>query len=209
MNLLKIGLTGGIASGKSHVSSLFAKLGITIIDADKIARGLFADKSPYLTDLKNKFGKTIFNDDNSLNRSALRNIVFNDPHNLKWLNQFTHPKVTEQIDKELKLASSPYVILDIPLLIDLSGNIPAHLNERIDRVLVISVKQQTQIKRLCARDNISTSDALKIISSQSSLKQKLAHANDTIDNNGQILDLDPQIKQLHQQYLKLAASLAK
>lgn len=203
MSPLRIGLTGGISSGKSLVSSLFADRAIPIIDADKIARDLFRPGSHLLNNLREKFGDSIFYDNHELNRKALGNIVFNSKTALKWLNQLTHPEVSKQIQRELDSLHSPYVILDIPLLIDVTGKIPIHLKEFIDRVLVINVNLETQLKRLCHRDQISLTDAQAIIKNQSTLEQKLALADDIIDNNGSVEQLEHQIKQLHQYYLSL------
>jgi len=209
MKLLRIGLTGGIASGKSQVAQLFSEHSIEIIDADKIARNLFKPGEPILKSLKQKFGSTIFNSDSSINRKALGKIVFNSRDDLIWLNQLTHPLVSKEITRQLDLVKSKYVILDIPLLIDKQGNIPIHLSNFIDRVLVIDVPLETQIRRLCQRDKISTEEALSIISNQSTLAQKLALADDIIDNHGHIDSLFTQVEQLHQQYSFLQSKESK
>jgi len=208
-SLLKVGLTGGIASGKSQVSNLFSSLGIAIIDADEIARALFKDSSPLLSELREKFGPDIFLPNGSLDRKALGKIVFNSKESLYWLNQLTHPLVSEEIDSQLEEVTSSYVILDIPLLINKEGVIPNHLKQRVDRVLVIKTDLETQIKRLCQRDGISEKDALLILDNQSTLKQKLVLADDVIDNNGEIEQLTPQVEDLHQYYLKVSSSLPK
>jgi dephospho-CoA kinase len=205
---LKIGLTGGIASGKSQVSRLFSKLKIDVIDADEIARSLFKTGSPLLASLKARFGENIFNDDTSLNRKALGKIVFNNPDDLKWLNQLTHPEVSKEINRQLLKVSSPYVILDIPLLVDKSGLIPEHLKQLVDRVLVIDTNLENQLIRLCARDNISIEEAQAVINTQSSLDQKLEFADDVICNNTELSALESQVELLHNQYIVLAKSLA-
>ncbi|WP_444994562.1 dephospho-CoA kinase [Aliikangiella sp. IMCC44359] len=204
MNQLRIGLTGGISSGKSSVSQLFKQHQITLIDADQIARDLFAPNAPLLTSLKNKFGDDIFFSNGELDRKKLGKIVFNSKEDLAWLNRLTHPKVAENIEQQLAAAISPYVILDIPLLIDKSGQVPAHLANFIDRILVVDVTEENQINRLCARDNLSKADAQSIIANQSTRKQKLALADDIIDNNGDFNQLETQVEQLHNYYLTLS-----
>lgn len=204
MNQLKIGLTGGISSGKSSVSRLFKQHNIALIDADQIARDLFAPNAPLLISLKNKFGNDIFFPNGELDRKKLGKIVFNSKEDLAWLNHLTHPKVSENIKQQLALAKSPYVVLDIPLLIDKSGQVPAHLTSFIDRILVVDITEENQINRLCARDNLSKPDAQSIISNQSTREQKLALADDIIDNNGDFNKLETQVEQLHNYYLTLS-----
>ncbi len=202
--LLKIGLTGGIASGKSEVSRLFVAKGIDVIDADKIARDLFSPQSPLLSELKQKFGKEIFLDDDTLDRKALGKIVFNSAKDLNWLNQLTHPLVTREIKKQLSKVSSHYVVLDIPLLIDHSGSVPVHLAALVDRILVINVEPETQIQRICQRDNLKRTDAIAIIKNQSSTEQKMALADDIIDNDDSISALESGVTLLHNHYLNIA-----
>jgi len=207
MKPLRIGLTGGIASGKSHISRLFLNKKIDIIDADEIARSLFTISSPLLDNLQHKFGSSIFKNNGELDRKTLGKIVFNSAADLEWLNQLTHPEVTKEISHQLSKVKSAYVILDIPLLIDQSGQIPAHLKSVIDRVLVINVTAKNQIKRLRSRDKISSLEAQTIIDNQSTLAQKLIHADDIIDNNDTLNLLESQVDLLHNHYLKLSKSL--
>lgn len=208
MSRLKIGLTGGIAAGKSQVCRLFADKGAPIIDADQIAKDLLAPNSPLLVNLKEKFGSGIFLKHGELNRKALGKIVFNSDKELTWLNQLLHPAISQQMARQLtQLAAKthfPYVILDIPLLINLDGKIPRQLQPLIDRVLVVSIELPLQIQRLCERDNLGKTQALAIVNQQSSLQQKRKLADDIIDNNGSLSDLESQVSLLHNQYLKLA-----
>ncbi len=204
MKPLRIGLTGGIASGKSLVSQLFADKKIDIIDADKIARELFIKNAPLLENLKQEFGSGIFTEQGELDRKALAKIVFNSEEKLAWLNQLTHPLVAKEIISQLSKVNSPYVILDFPLLFNKSGEIPAHLKALVDRVLVIEVSLENQIKRLCQRDNIQKEAALAIINNQSTLSQKLELADDVINNDGELNQLTPQVNKLDKFYLELA-----
>ncbi len=203
---LTIGLTGGIASGKSSVSNCFIGLGIDIIDTDKIAKQLFAANSPHLKPLRDQFGNVIFLENGELDRKTLAQIVFENEKHLNWLNQFTHPLIATTLKVELNSSTTRYRIIDIPLLIGLDGKITNHLESLIDRILVVNTHPEIQIERLIERDGITLEEALKRIGSQSSLEQKLAFADDVIDNNQAQTDLLPQVKQIHQKYLDLCLS---
>jgi dephospho-CoA kinase len=200
--MLKIGLTGGIASGKSQVCRYFTELGIEVIDSDKVARELFKPKSAHLEKLKAQFGEQIFLSNGELDRKALGKIVFSDQQLLDWLNQFTHPLINTEMKRQLANSQSAYVVLDIPLLINKQGNIPEHLNSLIDRVLVINTDLETQIDRILKRDRISEKEALNIINAQSTIQQKLLLADDIINNNASLQELNQQVNRLHEQYLK-------
>jgi len=200
---LTIGLTGGIASGKSQVSQLFAARAIEIIDADEIARDLLKPDSPLLKPLKARFGNAIFDHNAILNRKALARIVFDSKEQLQWLNELMHPQVAKGMRARLEKATSPYVILDIPLLIDQTGIIPAHLKSLVDRVLVVDVSPQLQIERIIKRDQRTTLEAEAIIANQSSREQKLTLADDVLDNSGPVEALEPQVELLHNRYMEM------
>ena len=202
--MLKIGLTGGIASGKSLASRYFSELGIDIIDADKIARDLFKKDSPHLIPLRTHFGKAIFDAQGELKRKALGKIVFSKPEALQWLNEFTHPLISAEMIRQIgqvKNTAAPYLILDIPLLVRTNGKIPAHLIPLIDRVLVIATDLTTQLARLISRDKISEQEAMMIIENQSSWEQKLDCADDVIHNNCDRKALKEQVACMHHKYL--------
>ena len=198
--MLKIGLTGGIASGKSLVSGYFLELGIEVIDADKIAKDLFKAESRHLIPLIEHFGSNVLDSNGELNRKALGKIVFSDPKQLNWLNHYSHPLVNQEMKRQLSTIKSQYVILDIPLLIDKDSKIPLRLRPFIDRILVVKTHQERQIERVIARDGRSKEDALDIINNQSSLKEKLALADDVIDNNKTKQDVKNQVCRLHTFY---------
>ena len=198
--MLKIGLTGGIASGKSLVSQYFSELGIDIIDADQIARDLFKPNSTHLLSLTEHFGKNVLDHNKELNRKALAKIVFSDSSQLEWLNQFTHPLVNKEMRSQLEKVKSDYVILDIPLLIDKGAKIPSRLTPFVDRVLVVKTDMDTQINRIIERDNRTKEEALAIINNQSSLQEKLALADDVIDNNQTKQSVKEQVIQLNRLY---------
>ncbi len=204
---LVIGLTGGIASGKSQVCRFFSELGVKIIDSDKIAKDLFKDGSKHLRKLKEKFGNSIFSPEGTLDRKSLGNIVFSNPDQLKWLNNFTHPLIYNEINQQLSsitLISSDYLILDIPLLIDSTGEVSSRFETIIDRILVINTSKENQLMRLQLRDGRTNEQALEIIHSQSSLEQKLNLADDIIDNNASIEELNIHVKSIHNQYVLLS-----
>ena len=203
---LVVALTGGIASGKSKVCKLFENRGIKIIDADSIARELLAPNSPHLSEIKNQFGDKVFKSKGVLDRKALGKIVFSDPLKLQWLNNYTHPLVFKEILRQLKQTSSPYLILDIPLLIDIKGHLSEKYKPLINRILVINTSKENQLKRLISRDKITSEYAEEIISSQSTLEQKLVYADDTIDNNGLPEKLDAQVEQLDKKYRLICKS---
>ncbi|MGX5201524.1 dephospho-CoA kinase [Aliikangiella sp. IMCC44632] len=205
-NCLKVGLTGGIASGKSTVCRIFSDLGAPIIDADKIAKSLFVKGSKHLAELKKRFGSQIFTASEELDRAKLREIVFNSKAELEWLNKLTHPLIAQQISNQLSIIKHPYVIIDIPLLINLNGEIPQHLKSLIERVLVVDCTIENQISRVKKRDDISYNAAKAIIKSQSSRKQKLALADDVIENNGELSSLVSKVNTLHQYYLNYYAA---
>ena len=198
--MLRIGLTGGIASGKSQVCDYFAELGIDVIDSDKVAKRLFESKSPHLVTLRNRFGSGIFLPSGELDRKALGTIVFSDQQQLDWLNEFTHPLINAEMKQQLLACDTDYVILDIPLLINKQGKIPDHLASLTDRILVINTERNIQIDRISKRDGLSETEALNIINAQSTIQQKLLLADDIINNNGNLKELKQQVYQLHDQY---------
>lgn len=181
--MIIVGLTGGIASGKSTVSELIKQRGIPVIDADKIAREIVEKGSIVLKDIVNEFGYEILNEDGELNRKKLRELVFNDKRKLDKLNQITHPAIKERILENinrLRDIGCKICIVDAALLIE------AKFNEIVDLVILIYVDQKTQIERLIKRDNISKEDALKIINSQMKLEDKIKFADYIVDNTKDI-----------------------
>lgn len=204
--MLKIGLTGGIASGKSLASRYFSDLGIEVIDADLIARDLFKANSPHLVPLEEHFGDSIFSSNGELKRKTLGQRIFSDPNELKWLNNLTHPLINAEMRDQLDHVTSAYAILDIPLLIAKNGSIAVHLAEILDRVLVIATRLPTQIKRLRQRDNISAQEARLIIDTQSNWQQKRRLADDVIENNASKEQLKEHVDKMHDYYSSLALS---
>lgn len=197
MSKLVIGLTGGIASGKTTVSDMFAMLGVDIIDADVIAREVVAKGTPGLAAIVEKFGDDILTPDLELDRQKLRTIIFSDNAKKDWLNALLHPLIREQMLLQTANATSPYCILSVPLLIE------NKLNTLVSRTLVVDIDEASQIKRAIARDNSEQAIIENIIASQASRKQRLAVADDVIVNNKDLEWLSAQVKDLHQMYLNI------
>jgi len=196
----RIGLTGGIASGKSTVANLFAALGITIVDTDLLAREVVAPGSALLPRIAGHFGADVLQKDGSLDRAALRSRVFANPAERQWLERLTHPAIRELTDKRCESATSDYVIVAIPLLVETAGA------ERFDRVLVVDCSPEIQFARLQARDGASRAEAERMLAAQATREQRLAVADDVITNDGDLAALREQVEKLHRQYLKLASA---
>lgn len=196
--MLKIGLTGGIASGKTTVSSLFYQLGAPIIDADILARELTRIGSPALSDIIDHFGHTILYPNGSLNRSALRTLMFTDLAAKQQLESILHPKIRTLLQQRSDALSSPYCILVIPLLVE------AKMIDLVDRVVAIETDPSIQKKRLQQRDNIDLSLIESMIESQTDITLRRKIADDIIDNSGDITRLQTTVNSLHQHYLAQA-----
>lgn len=198
MSQFIIGLTGGIGSGKSTVAEGFSRLGITVIDADDIAREVVAPGTPALQQIRQKFGDRIVNAQGVLDRKALRTHVFNHAADKAWLNNLLHPLIRQTLLERAQQAVSAYCILAIPLLVE-NG-----LAVLVDRVLVVDVDEQVQLRRACARDGSDEQLIRNIMASQASREVRLAAADDVINNNQGVDALPVQIERLHRLYLQLA-----
>ena len=195
-----VALTGGIGSGKSTVADAFANLGVPLVDADIIARQVVEPGMPALAAITSHFGETILRADGTLNRAALREKIFSEPKEKAWLNSLLHPLIQHETQRQLASIDKPYVLWVVPLLVE-NG-----LHNRANRVLVVDVAPEIQLARTMARDGITRQQAEHILASQASRQQRLACADDIIDNSGDPLVIAPQVASLHQQYLKLAAA---
>jgi len=202
--MLLIGLTGGIACGKSFVSDGFAALGIHIIDADLLAREVVEPGSEGLKTLVDHFSETILDSSGALNRGALRDIVFADPEALAVLDNTLHPRIRALSDERIAQAldaahkhNQAYIIYAVPLLVETSQQ------GRFDRIIVVDIPKPLQLQRLTARDNSNMAQAQTIIDAQASRDERLAIADDIIDNSGTKKATLDQIKSLHQRYLHL------
>lgn len=196
-----IGLTGGIGSGKSTVSKLFVNKGITLVDADQIARDVVTAGQPVLKDIVHTFGQDALLSDGNLNRNHLRQCVFSDPTKKQWLNQTLHPLIRSEMLEQMSKAQSAYCIVDVPLLTE------NNMRSMFNRVLVVDCAVATQIRRAMTRDNATEEGIQRIIGAQANREQRCAIANDVITNEGTLQALDEQVAQLHHLYLKLARSV--
>lgn len=190
-----LGLTGGIGSGKSAVSAMFEKLGITVVDADIVAREVVEPGSVGLKKIVEHFGKTILTSEGVLDRAKLRDIIFDNETEKAWLNALLHPLIRESMLKQLQQATSDYVILVAPLLFE-NG-----LEKLCNHTLLIDVPVTTQITRTSVRDNVSEAQAKKIIASQMSRADKQLKADDILDNDRALSEVAIDVKKLHQKYL--------
>jgi dephospho-CoA kinase len=195
--MLVIGLSGGIASGKTTISDLFSSLGITIIDTDIISRRLLEPGYSGFQQIVKKLGSLILLDDGNIDRRKLRQQVFNDNSLKVWLESMLHPLIFQTARQQIQqFSKSPYIILVVPLLFETNFDCLA------DRVLVVDCAREIQLKRLVARDNIDQLLAEKMLDQQMSNQDRINRADDIIDNNGNF-ELAPQVNKLHQQYLAM------
>lgn len=198
---LIVGLTGGIASGKSSVARLFEALGVPVVDADAIAREVVAAGTPGLDAIRARFGERVIAADGELDRAGLRARVFADAAARRDLEAILHPRIRHIMDERLRAACAPYAIAMIPLLLETGQQ------ERFDRVLVVDVSQATQLQRAHARDGTSHQTLQGILAAQLDRDSRLAQADDVIDNEGDPQALAAQVARLHETYLALAACL--
>lgn len=202
--MYRIGLTGGIASGKTTVSRLFAALGVPIIDSDEIARDVVAPGAPALAAIVARFGAGVLQPDGSLDRRRLRELVFADPAARRELEAITHPAIRAEMDRRAARAGGVYQMLAIPLLVE--GGAAAR--GRVDRVLVVDCPQDVQVRRVMARDRSTEAQARAVLAAQVSREQRLAAADDVIVNDGDLAGLRTQVETLHGHYLAAARQAA-
>lgn len=199
MNLC-VGLTGGIASGKSLVADLFTALGAPVLDADQVARAVVAPGTPALARIAQDFGPDFLNDDGTLNRARMRAHVFADDRARRHLESLTHPWIAAEMRRWRDEQTAPYCILSIAILIETG------LRELVQRVLVVDVPVDMQMARLTARDGISEELARNMIAAQTGRERRLAAADDVILNSGSIAATQQAVAELHQRYLALSAA---
>jgi len=201
-----VGLTGGIGSGKSAAATIFAKLGVTVVNADNVAREIVEPGSEALKAIAKHFGQTILLDDGSLDRAALRKKIFSDAESShaakQWLENLTHPlirqRIMEHLNKNKSESEVNYRILESPLLME------TNQHKLVDRLLLIDIPQSLQIERTMARDHNTKEQVDAIIAAQMSREDKQLLANDKIENTGTLVELEQQILALHSQYQELA-----
>lgn len=196
--MFTVALTGGIASGKSAVERCFARRGIDICDADRVARDVVAPGTDGLQEVIQTFGHAVLGADGSLDRKAMRERVFADPDARHQLERIIHPRVRRALRQSVQDMRSAYGLLVIPLLVE-SGDYAW-----VDRVLVVDVPRALQISRLLSRDGITRDLAESMLDAQASREQRLAIADDVIDNSADLDALDKGVEILHRRYLELA-----
>ena len=196
--MLRIGLTGGIASGKTTVASLFAGKGATVIDTDRIAREVVEPGMPALTALVNALGGGILDDIGRLDRTGLRRRLFADASVRRSVEAILHPAILAELNHRATRASGPYLVLVVPLLVD------GRHEGLVDRVLVVDCPEETQIRRLMERDGEARADAIRMLASQISREQRLAAADDVIENDGSAVELEPRVAALDRKYREMA-----
>jgi dephospho-CoA kinase len=200
MRPFTVALTGGIASGKSEVARRFAALGASVIDADAIARDVVARGKPALDEIAATFGARMIDASGTLERAEMRALVFGDAAARKKLEAIVHPRVRAEMRVRADAATGPYALLVIPLFVETAGY------EWVDRVAVVDVPREIQLARAIERDGMAPSLAESMIDAQASREQRLAAADDVIDNSGTPAALDAQVAALHQRYVALAGS---
>lgn len=199
--MLNIGLTGGIASGKTTVANLFAEKGVPLVDADEIARVAVEPGSKGLQAIKDAFGETVLLPDGSLNRAQLRAIVFADEQQRERLNSLLHPiirQITAERITALEAQNIPYCLRVIPLLVETAQQ------SEMDAIIVVDVPEAVQIERVMARDGSDEQQARAILNSQASREERLAIADYTIDNQQSVEQLGTVVDTIHQQLLQRA-----
>ncbi|MGH8132697.1 MAG: dephospho-CoA kinase [Steroidobacteraceae bacterium] len=196
--VFRVGLTGGIASGKSTAAEFFAAFGVPILDSDEVAREVVEPGQPPLERLVERFGPSILTPDGHLDRPALRDIVFSDHRARADLEALTHPAIGAALEARSAAAGGPYQILVIPLLVE------KNLGSHVDRVLVIDCAEELQIRRLQARDQSTPDEVRSILDAQASRDARLKAAHDVIRNDDAVTAVRDQVAALHARYLELA-----
>ncbi|MEE3096065.1 MAG: dephospho-CoA kinase [Pseudomonadota bacterium] len=195
-----VGITGGIGSGKSAVTDYLETRGITVVDADKVARVVVEPGTPALNAIAEHFGTDILLTDGGLDRAALRKIVFDNPDERKVLEGITHPRIRDEIARQLSEANSPYVVLSSPLLLESGQNTFAHY------VVVVDVPEEVQLTRTMARDDNSEALVKQIMAAQLDRQTRLSRADTSIPNDGSLETLNERVEKLHEDLLARAAA---
>ena len=196
-----VGVTGGIGSGKSRTAALFGELGADVVDTDDISHEITAAGGSAMPAIIKAFGATVAAADGSMDRAAMRRLVFEKPDARKQLENILHPQIRERARNRVMASTAPYVLLVVPLLLETGA-----YRDLIRRILVIDCDESLQIRRAMQRSNLTEDAVRAIMAVQLPRRQRLAGADDVIRNDGDIAELRAQVTALHQQYLKLAAN---
>ncbi len=197
---LRVGLTGGIASGKTTVANFFAGLGVPVIDTDVIARDVVAKGAPALAQIRAALGNEVFSAEGMLDRKAMRKLVFSDERKRRQLEGILHPRIREAAISQAQAVTSPYMIIVVPLLVD------SPMLEFMDRVLVVDCSEADQLRRLLTRDTENEEQARRMICAQASRDERLAIADDVVLNDAGLDETRSRIEALHKTYLELSNS---
>jgi dephospho-CoA kinase len=195
-----VGLTGGIGSGKSAAASLFEALGAAVVDTDAIAHELTAPGGAAIESIRSAFGDDVIDARGALDRAAMRRKVFADPQAKARLETILHPMIRAEADRRSAASRAPYVVLVVPLLVESGG-----YRSRVQRVVVVDCPEAVQVARVMSRSGLSAEEARAIMAAQISREQRLAVADDVIENGGELAALRPQVEALHRRYLEMAA----
>ncbi len=195
---LVVGLTGGIGSGKSTVSTVFASMGIPVIDADQLAHQLVEPGQPALDEIRNTFGERCITPDGSLDRAFIRQRVFSNNDEKQKLESILHPIIRNRIEAWIAAQESPYCIVVIPLLLETGQT------DLVDRVLVVDTPEYEQLKRVAGRDGLTHNVIQAIMDTQADRESRLAAADDIIENSSDIASLESQARTLHSYYLEIS-----
>jgi dephospho-CoA kinase len=192
---LVVGITGGIGSGKSAVTQLFEQRGITVVDADLVARLVVEPGKPALAAIADHFGNRILQGDGTLDRAALRSRVFSDETERHWLERLTHPLIGTEILDQVNRSRSPYTILSSPLLLDTSQK------ALVDCVVVVDAPEELQLQRTVQRDSNDEAQVRRIMAAQMGREARLERADIVIDNSRSLEELGSQVEELHKEFL--------
>lgn len=196
MSRLTLGLTGGIASGKTLVADTFIGLGVPVLDADQVARDVVVPGEPALAQIAEVFGADALLPDGTLDRRRMRERVFGNPAELRRLEAITHPAIRQRMRQWRDAQTAPYCILSVAILVESPG-----MRELVDRILVVDVPQSLQMERLQRRDQVDQALALKMMAAQATREQRLAAADEVIVNDGSVEQTVAAVARLHQRYL--------
>lgn len=195
--MLRIGLTGGVASGKSAVADAFVTLGAALVDTDVVARDVVAKGTPGLAAVVDAFGEAVLDANGELDRRRLRSVVFADAASRRRLERILHPLIRERTLAAADAAAGPYVVIAVPLLVETG------FGTLVDRVLVVDCPPEVQAERLIARDRVDADAARAMIGAQTDRETRLAAADDVVDNGGTLEAMREQVRELHARYVEL------
>lgn len=202
MSPFTVGLTGGVASGKSEAAKAFAALGVPVVDADELARTALAPGSPVLARLTERLGTNLLDASGALDRSALRHRIFTSARERREVEAVVHPEVRRRLEETIAATTGPYLVAVVPLLVEIG------LGSRFDRILVIDSPERLQVERLIRRDGETEVSARRMLAAQADRAARVAVADDVIVNGGTLQELTARIQTLHQRYLADARACA-